>query len=286
MSSSISLGQARSKRSEHENSQVAYGLEGKTACGYFTFLLHWNLASRQVSRIHTIQCIDSIHDIVLPFRRGWRQAYLPYGEVGATISILVQAGLSLGTDATYNRIHVRFQDFCVASPLSAIDYMIGLSLGEITFVVPALAVLLALLAVLGLIGLNLPVLLVVMLSRVGLVVGSGLFSLNLHTPEQERLSLTALVAMLLTVLPPVYYPIELIPQAFRWIAYLVPTTDFSILMQSTLAVRAFELGQLELSWGVLIAYTHIFPASCFLQGKMEAALIASAKSKMIYKLDE
>ena len=187
-------------------------------------------------------------------------SYLPYGVVGATISILVQAGLSLGADATFNRIQYRFQDFCVASPLTAIDYMIGLSLGEITFVAPSLAVLLALLAYLGFIGLNFPVLVIVMFLA---WVSSSAFGFFLSTyilQSRSAFSLTALVATLLTVLPPVYYPIEVIPQAYRWIAYLVPTTHLSILMQSTLGIRSFGVGQLELSWGVLITYTIFFLA--------------------------
>ena len=187
-------------------------------------------------------------------------SYLPYGVVGATISILVQAGLSLGADATFNRIQYRFQDFCVASPLTAIDYMIGLSLGEITFVAPSLAVLLALLAYLGLIGLNFPVLVVVMFLAWVSSSALGFFLSTYILQSRSAFSLTALVATLLTVLPPVYYPIEVIPQAYRWIVYLVPTTHLSILMQSTLGIRAFGLGQLELSWGVLIAYTIFFLA--------------------------
>ena len=56
--------------------------------------------------------------------------YVPYGLIGATISILVGAGLFLGSDATFNRLQYKLQDFYVASPLPAIDYMLGLSLGE------------------------------------------------------------------------------------------------------------------------------------------------------------
>lgn len=187
-------------------------------------------------------------------------SYLAYGVVGATISILVQAGLSLGADATYNRIQYRFQDFCVASPLTAIDYMIGLSLGEVTFVAPSLAVLLGLLAYLGLIGLNFPVLVVVMFLAWVSSSALGFFLSTYILQTRSAFSLTALIATLLTVLPPVYYPIEVIPQVYRCLAYIVPTTHLSILMQSTLGVRVFEFGQLELSWGVLIAYTVLFLA--------------------------
>ena len=185
---------------------------------------------------------------------------MPYGVVGATISMLVQAGLSLGADATFNRIQYRFQDFCVASPLRALDYMIGLSLGEITFVAPSLVVLLALLAYLGLIGLNLPLLTVVMFLAWVSSSALGFFLSTYILQSRSAFSLTALVATLLTVIPPVYYPIEIIPGDYRFLAYLLPTTHLSILMQSTLGIKTFGLTQLELSWGVLIAYTVFFLA--------------------------
>ena len=85
-------------------------------------------------------------------------AAVPFGIIGATISILVQAGLFLGADATFNRVQFKFQDFCVASPLSASEYMIGLSLGEVTFVAPALAILICLFAYLHLIQWRFPIL--------------------------------------------------------------------------------------------------------------------------------
>ena len=112
--------------------------------------------------------------------------YLPYGVVGATISILVQAGLFLGADATFNRVQFKFQDFCVASPLSAVDYMIGLSLGELTFTTPSLA------------GIDRPLRLpganrVEFSYRrsnhargVDNVLGTGFFLIHFHTAEQER----------------------------------------------------------------------------------------------------
>lgn len=186
------------------------------------------------------------------------RSYLPYGVVGATISMLVQAGLSLGADATFNRIQYRFQDFCVASPLRALDYMIGLSLGEVTFVAPSLAVLLALLGYLGMIGLNLPLLAIVMLLAWISSSALGFFLSTYILQTRSAFSLTALVATLLTVLPPVYYPIEIIPTSYRFVAYLIPTTHLSILMQSVLGIKVFDLGQIELSWGVLIAYTVFF----------------------------
>ena len=186
--------------------------------------------------------------------------YLPYGVIGATISILVQAGLFLGADANFNRVQFKFQDFCVASPLSAVDYMIGLSLGELTFSAPSLAVLIALFGYLGLIGWNFPVVIVIMLVVWIMSSALGFFLSTFILQSRSAFSVTSLVATLLTVIPPVFYPIEVIPSNIRFLAYIVPTTHLSILMQSTLGLQQFSLGQLALSWGVLLGYTLVFLA--------------------------
>jgi len=186
--------------------------------------------------------------------------YLPFGVIGATISILVQAGLFLGADATFNRVQYKFQDFCVASPLSAIDYMVGLSLGEVTFVMPSLAVLFVLLGYLGLIGWNFPIIIAIMAIAWILSSALGFFLSTFILQSRSAFSVTSLVATLLTVVPPVFYPIQVIPENFRFLAYLVPTTQLSILMQATFGVEHFSFNQLALGWGVLFVYTAIFLA--------------------------
>ena len=186
------------------------------------------------------------------------RSYLPYGVIGATISILVQAGLFLGADATFNRVQSKFQDFCVASPLSAVEYLIGLSLGELTFVAPSLAVLIGLFAYLHLIEWTFPIILLVMILAWIMASALGFFLSTFILQSRSAFSITSLVATLLTVIPPVFYPITIIPEKFRFFAYLIPTTHLSILMQSTFGITSYSINQIELSWFVLIIYTVFF----------------------------
>jgi ABC-2 type transport system permease protein len=184
--------------------------------------------------------------------------YISYGLIGATISILVGAGLFLGADATFNRLQFKFQDFCVASPLPAVDYMIGLSLGELTFVTPSLAVLIGLFAYLKLITWSFPLALVVMLLAWVFSSAFGFFLSTFILKSRSAFSVTSLVATLLTILPPVFYPISVIPSKFRFLAYLVPTTHLSILMQSVLRLQSYPQNQLIVSWIVLLGFTIFF----------------------------
>jgi len=184
--------------------------------------------------------------------------YISYGLIGATISILVGAGLFLGADATFNRLQFKFQDFCVASPLPAVDYMIGLSLGELTFVTPSLAVLIVLFGYLRLITWSFPLAVVVMLLAWVFSSAFGFFLSTFILRSRSAFSVTSLVSTLLTVLPPVFYPIDIIPQPYRFLAYLAPTTHLSILMQSALGLQQYPPNQLAGSWVVLIAFTVFF----------------------------
>jgi ABC-2 type transport system permease protein len=184
--------------------------------------------------------------------------YIPYGLIGATISILVGAGLFLGADATYNRLQFKFQDFCVASPLRAVDYMVGLSLGELTFVTPSLAVLIGLFAYLHLISWTFPLAVVVMLLAWVFSSAFGFFLSTFILKSRSAFSVTSLVSTLLTVVPPVFYPIEVIPKSVRFLAYLAPTTHLSILMQSVLGLQSYPQYQLLASWAVLLGFTIVF----------------------------
>jgi len=181
--------------------------------------------------------------------------YLPYGLIGATISILVGAGLFLGADATFNRLQFKFQDFCVASPLQAVDYMIGLSLGELTFVTPSLAVLIAFFAYNGMISWSFPIVLAVMILAWVLSSALGFFLSTFILRSRSAFSVTSLVSTVLTVVPPVFYPIDVIPSNFRFLAYFVPTTHLSILMQGAFGLQTYSSSQIVLSWIVLLGFT-------------------------------
>ncbi len=185
-------------------------------------------------------------------------AYIPYGLIGATISILVGAGLFLGADATFNRLQFKFQDFCVASPLPAVDYMLGLSLGELTFVTPSLLVLIFIFGYLHLVTWSFPIALVVMLLAWVFSSAFGFFLSTFILRSRSAFSVTSLVSTLLTVVPPVFYPIQVIPSSYRFLAYLVPTTHLSILMQSVLGLHSYPESQLIVSWAVLLGFTIFF----------------------------
>lgn len=184
-------------------------------------------------------------------------AYLPYGLAGALTSILVQAGLTLGSDATFNKVFNKYQDICVASPVSAVTYMLGLGLGEIVYVVPSLLVLI-LLASLSQIVSNVLLLTSAMFMTWIFSSSIGFFVSTYVGQSRSIFSITSVISSLLTIFPPVFYPIQLIPESVRWVAYTVPTTNASLLIQSAVGLNSdFPLGWSS-SWLILLAYTALF----------------------------
>jgi ABC-2 type transport system permease protein len=133
--------------------------------------------------------------------------------------------------------------------------MVGLSLGELTFVTPSLAVLIAFFGYLGLITWSFLIVIPVMLLAWVLSSALGFFLSTFILRSRSAFSVTSLVSTVLTVVPPVFYPIDVIPSNYRFLAYLVPTTHLSILMQAAFGLQTYSSSQLALSWITLLIST-------------------------------
>jgi ABC-2 type transport system permease protein len=192
------------------------------------------------------------------FVTGKGAAYL-YGISGAITMVTAQQGLFLGADLTNYRIEHKFQYIVVASPVSSFTYMFSVALSELAFAVPALAALLAItvyfvptvsaLAILGIVVVA--VLTWATTSSIG-------FFLSTYVLNTRTAFLTvSFISILLSVLPPVFYPLQVIPASFRWLAELVPTTHASVLVQTSVGLSSTP-GQVLLSWAALPAFTMVF----------------------------
>ena len=58
--------------------------------------------------------------------------------------------------------------------------------------------------------------------------------------------------LLFATLPPVYYPITLVPYPFNYLAYLSPTTYAAEIMHSTMGYLELSTARLALDWAVLL----------------------------------
>jgi ABC-2 type transport system permease protein len=201
------------------------------------------------------------------FVAGERTAFAA-GLAGAITMTVTQQGLFLGSDLTSLKIEHKFQSMVVASPVSPLTYMFSVALSELAFAAPAVAVLLAIISYsmehvgpLGLLQIFFIILLIwVTTSSIG-------FFLSTYVLNTRSAFLTvAFISIILSVLPPVFYPISMLPSRLRPLAELVPTTHASILIRSVIGLPADQF-QLLVSWVALPVFTLAFLSLALLKAR-------------------
>jgi ABC-2 type transport system permease protein len=152
-------------------------------------------------------------------------ALFPYGVVGGLLFTALFTGSGMLNDCAYLRLERQLQQVFVASPVSPLGYILGMALSELAFSIPAMALFLGILflvhpvsalAGIGLVGL----LLLTWLMATSL----GFFISTLFAQLREIWPIGTLVFSVLAVLPPIFYPATEIPAAWRWVAFLAPST--------------------------------------------------------------
>ncbi|HVH15150.1 MAG TPA: ABC transporter permease [Candidatus Angelobacter sp.] len=153
------------------------------------------------------------------------------GVVGSLLLILSTVGTGLAGDATWYRLETKLQDFFVASPVNQLGYLLGIAFAGLFFASPALIVLLPLLVYIGLPLITLPTVLLSLAgvwlfsSAIGYLVST--FTSNLRNGWQSGLLLSVIVG----ILPPVFYPAEILPNNILLVTYAIPTTNAALLIR-------------------------------------------------------
>jgi len=156
------------------------------------------------------------------------------GVIGSLLLVLSTVGTGLAGDATWYRLETKLQDFFVASPVNQLGYLLGIAFAGLFFASPALVVLLPLLVYIGLPLIFLPVVLVSLVgvwlfsSAIGYLVST--FTSNLRNGWQSGLLLSVLVG----ILPPVFYPAEILPRNILLLTYAIPTTNAALLIRDAM----------------------------------------------------
>jgi len=157
------------------------------------------------------------------------------GVIGSLLLVLSTVGTGLAGDATWYRLETKLQDFFVASPVNQLGYLLGIAFAGLFFASPALVVLLPLLVYIGLPLIFLPVVLVSLVgvwlfsSAIGYLVST--FTSNLRNGWQSGLLLSVLVG----ILPPVFYPAEILPRNILLLTYAIPTTNAALLIRDAMS---------------------------------------------------
>jgi ABC-2 type transport system permease protein len=144
---------------------------------------------------------------------------------GGLTAVIVGSCIILETEAAFIRLVVRLQDMFVSSPLSPVSYVLGLSIALLLNGLAGIVLFSVLLAVsvninaLGWLDITLACILTwAAVSTLG-------FVLSTFARDMRDLWVYApLLTVVLSFLPPIFYPITVIPASLRWVAFVSPTT--------------------------------------------------------------
>ena len=203
-------------------------------------------------------------------------ALLAFGITGGLILTILTTGTGIQSDLVHYKQDLKFQDVVVASPVEAPVYVAGMAFSEFVYAVPGLALFIALslVRIPGAPASGMHYTLEGSLTLFGTLVlvwafASALgFTIATYFQDiRETFVFSPLLSLILTTVPPVYYPIQYIPADLRWAAYLSPTTYAADLVHRALCTVASSSGPscyeapswsaTALDWGVLVGLTAI-----------------------------
>ena len=183
---------------------------------------------------------------------------IPIAVGGALIMTMISSGTSMQQDLSHLKNDFKVQDMVVSSPTRAWIYLLGMSLSEIVYSIPALIVL----SILAYIYIHSSVIgylaiIAVMLIMFSFASALGFILSTLSSDIVQSWAFSGIVSTILSALPPVYYPITYIPQPFQYIAYLSPATYAAQIVQNITGLTSFSTQTIATDWIVIVAITLI-----------------------------
>jgi len=183
--------------------------------------------------------------------------YIHFAVAGSLVMALVGYGLALGQDISFYKTEYKVQDVFVASPVSPLTYMVGLALSELLFGLPALIVLATLVVYFGSLF-SIPLLVATILLIWGAMSAMGFFLSSHMLHMRNATQVISFVNVILAVIPPVFYSMDIMPEVLRPLAYAVPTTHASLMLQDIMGISTPADWSLEFGFAVQIAYLLAF----------------------------
>jgi len=179
--------------------------------------------------------------------------------IGGLIMTMFSSGTSLQGDLSHLKNDYRLQDMIVASPARAGAYVAGMTVSELIYSSPAIAILSVLFyfyvhVTPGQLGAIVGVMLLMFLTSVSI----GFLLATISSDIVQGFAYTRLLSTLFTTIPPVYYPITFIPLPWRYFAYFSPTTYASEIAQNAAGLVRQTAFSIDEAWLVLLAVTALF----------------------------
>jgi len=183
------------------------------------------------------------------------ESALPNALAGAYLMLFIGAGVAVIGDEVWNKHEIKLQDILVASPVTAFDYMAGIAFAELFFTSPGIILLLIPLLLFKMTAFGMFTLIVVPLITWMLVSAIGFYFSTYVPNTRNGWQISTLLNLVLAILPPIFYPIEVIPSVLRPLAYIIPTTHAALLLKESLGIVTLTLAETVFSWLFLIIFS-------------------------------
>ncbi len=195
--------------------------------------------------------------------------YIQFAIAGSLVMTMVAFGLSLGEDVLYYKLDYRMQDLFVASPVSQFSFMIGLAISELMFGLPAIMILFYLTFYFGASITVLPIIIVSVILIWGAMSALGFFVSSFLSHTRNVRQVVSFITVLIAVIPPVFYSVDVLPEEVRYITYMLPTTHASLVIQHYMGFQTPD------SWSIYYAF--------IVQGAYLFAFIVLANKRAVWR---
>ena len=210
----------------------------------------YQMINYPIMLVNTLLAPFSILVIIILISHG---GLINVGIEGALIMTTITAGIGLQGDLSHLKNDMKLQDMVVSSPTSSLIYVIGMGISELIYAAPVII----LLAVMAAIFIHPTLMQTAVLAAVmgitfvfSIVLGFLLSTISSDVVQSWGFS--GIISVLLSTLPPVYYPISYIPMPFQLLAYLSPTTYAAEIVQNAIGFIHLTPTNLVIDWIVIV----------------------------------
>ncbi|MEM3227578.1 MAG: ABC transporter permease [Candidatus Micrarchaeaceae archaeon] len=167
--------------------------------------------------------------------------FIEVAAIGGFIAIVASNAIYSSSDAAFQRIQLRFQDLLVATNISFYDYMFAMSLSYLANSLPGIAVYAVIGTLLHIFTISRALAFTGVLLMVMLAASSIAFMIAGFIKHIRNVwGIASIVSLVLTVIPPTFYPYTLIPKAALYALMISPVTPAAMLAQGIFGISKFQ----------------------------------------------
>lgn len=185
-------------------------------------------------------------------------AVIAYAIAGGPLAIVAANSINGAADAAFFRIQIRIQDLFVATSISSQDYMLALSLSYLVFSLPGIV----LYAILGAymkvftISSALPIIGVLVLLTLTISNMSFIIA-GLLKHIRNVWGITAILSIIMTVLPPTFYPYTYLPKGVIYILSISPVTPAAVMLQAIVGLEPMQWSMIFILLAETVILTYL-----------------------------